>query len=121
MSNSAIHELILRIIVRNQEGHLSWEEGLKGAVRASLADYTIELESKPSRDEELPDIIFRIRDKNGRLVDQIDDVSLAEQQESPQGPQGPTWYQLMEGLYRSASRKARGADVAIQKLLKELE
>jgi hypothetical protein len=107
-------KLVESLIVKTEAKKISWSEAVsQGNPEAQIGDHTIVLEE--GRNANGATLFFVVvLDKMGREIERFDDEDL------DQPERGTKYYELLNGLYTKASRQARGAEKAIDDLLRNI-
>jgi hypothetical protein len=116
MADSKLVNLVKLLNRRTVEGNISWERTSdEGVFNAPFKEYSVQISTAPTRGAELEgyDIVLRIYDDEGEIVEEIRDVDFTtEEFLNPYG--------TMNEIYLIARRQAMGVDKAVDSLLNQL-
>ncbi|MGJ5076734.1 hypothetical protein [Bradyrhizobium oligotrophicum] len=108
--------LVKTLYDKSRAGHVDWQVGIgDDEFQVSSAEYTIKISTKAGR-QGSTDYVIAVLNDEGTVVDRFTDVEL----DSEEGSQLGQWYGTMRELHDMARRHARGADKALDAILKEL-
>lgn len=107
--------LVKTLYDRSRSGHVDWQAGFgDDAFQVSSADYTVQISTMRGR-QGATDYVIAVLNDEGTVVDRFTDVEL-----DVEGGQQGEWYSIMRELHNMAMRHARGADKALDAILKDL-
>lgn len=113
--------LVRRLYEKTMAGQLDWKVAARDrAFQVSFSSYTVRLveADDPDPNEEEPDYFIELINEDGDLADGISYMDLKG---SEGAPVNDNWWQTLRQIYSRARRTARGADRALDTILKELE
>lgn len=111
--------LVEKLYEMTVSGEAVWrDEDLSGRFSTAIGSRKIEIFSIATRDGGEPDIIVRIVDFIGTVLDTFSDVDLVDAK--TRVPGFYSYYSLMSDLLRRAARKASGAEDVLDSVLRDL-
>lgn len=122
-NKSKYYRLINSIFKKTRDGSMSWEETDEDDVfQVSFPDYSLRISRVPTRsqDPDGEDIILRIYNNEGKLIDEVDDAMIY-QYDPERRFSGLSSYQAMYEIYNIARRQALGVEQALDSLLNLIE
>jgi hypothetical protein len=111
MSYPKMALLVRKLLEKSRQGKIAWEQSPKaGVYQASFPEFTVQIGTRGREDE--TDVVLRIFNSGGQLVEEIADPELRGDIEKSFG--------VMMEIYETARRTAMGVEQALDKLLSEL-
>jgi hypothetical protein len=104
--------LVRQLLVLSRAGKIAWNRSAEPvAFQIAFEQYTVQIVASPPNGM---DLLVRIFDLQGKMLDEISDSDMAE-------ATGSFYFQVMHELYTLAHHSALGADRAIDTLLSMLD
>ncbi len=109
--------LVQKLASRTTEGKVEWERTAEdGTYQVSFPNYSIHIFTREGESNQ-PDVIVQILDDSGDIVEEVSDVDL----KGKLGIDASKAFILMNEMYKTARRRARGVDQALQSIMKALD
>lgn len=112
-------ELAKKLYERTTSGTLHWYiDQWTEKLTTSLAGYNIQLDTGETAEGE-PIIQVSILNQSNDYIDGFNDETLSSYETGVE--EAPTYWKLLDRLYKTAYRGAKGADKALQAIMNELD
>ena len=118
MARTKLQQLVFRLATQTDAGRIQWEAtDLDGVYQASFSSSAVHILELPNSDHpDEMDIVLRIYNEAGRLVEEIRDPDIAGGDVTASAA-----YSTMKDMFGAARRYAMGVEQVIDKLNSELE
>lgn len=108
------YALANRLYEKTVSGEKTWEETAQDDVfQLNFAKYSVRIRQKNVVNQDYPDYIIEIYDKDGAKIDSYSDQDLDNS--------GNEYFNKLEEIYETARRQALGTDQAIDEIIAELD